>query len=369
MRALLPISLREPERRSILVRHFVHSFGRLAPMTILKGSDIDAYIRAAAPARSIALVYGADAGLVSERVEAILRVSIDPSDPFALVRLAGDELAADPARLADEAQAIPMFGGPRLVLIRAGARSFLASVENLITAAAIQCRIIIEAGDLARTAPLRVLAERSDKIAALPCYADTDRDLGALVDEEMRQAGLRLSPDARNALLPLLGSDRRASRNELRKLALYAQGQETVELDAVLAVVADASALAVDAVVDAAFQGRPREMEANLSKALAAGTSAGTLLSAALRHVAALHRMRLSVDSGTAPADAIGPQIFFRRKPTVEAALRAWSSRRLLEAYDSLAQMAARARIQPATAELLMSHSLLAICRMQRDEA
>ena len=341
-------------------------------MTILKGGEIDAYVRTATPSRAIALVYGPDAGAVGERVEGIMRASVDPADPFALTRLSGDELAADPPRLADEAQAIPMFGGARLLWVRAGGRNFMPALENLIAVSGsgpMPCRIVIEAGDLKRNAPLRSFAERSPQIAVLPCYADSARDLEALIDDEMRQAGLRISAEARGALLPLLGSDRRASRNELRKLTLYAHGDETVELDAVLAVVADASALALDAVLDAAFQGRPRDVETNLSRALAAGTAPGTLLSAALRHTAGLHMMRLAVDGGTPPADAIGPQIFFRRKPAVEAALRAWSSARLLGAYQSLAQVAARARQQPALAELLAAHSLLAISRMARERS
>ena len=75
----------------------------------------------------------------------------------------------------------------------------------------------------------------------------------------MREAKLTIAPDARAALVPLIGGDRQASRSEIRKLALYAHGKDRVELDDVLAVVADASALALDAVVDAAFAGRTAE--------------------------------------------------------------------------------------------------------------
>jgi len=46
--------------------------------------------------------------------------------------------------------------------------------------------------------------------------------------------------------------DRRASLSEIRKLALYAKGESNVTLADVLAVVADASALALDDVADAA---------------------------------------------------------------------------------------------------------------------
>ena len=74
----------------------------------------------------------------------------------------------------------------------------------------------------------------------------------------MRDAELTIAPDARAALVALLGGDRLASRSEIRKLALYAHGKDRVELADVMAVVADASALALDGVLDAAFAGKTR---------------------------------------------------------------------------------------------------------------
>ena len=98
----------------------------------------------------------------------------------------------------------------------------------MIAAPSTDCRVIIEAGDLRKTAPLRALCEKAKVAAALPCYSTTASAIWrGLIDEEMRAAKLTLAPDARAALTSLLGGDRLASRSEIRKLALYAMGQET----------------------------------------------------------------------------------------------------------------------------------------------
>jgi DNA polymerase-3 subunit delta len=269
-------------------------------MTPLKSAEAERFVAKPDPARPIVLVFGPDLGLVSERAGAIIRASIDdPSDPFALTRLEGEELAADPARLVDEARTVPLFGGRRAVWVRAGTRNIAAAVEPLLDDRAIDCRIVIEAGDLKRNAPLRSLCERAPTVAVLPCYGDTDRDLARLIDDEMRQADIAISPEARGALVPLLGGDRRASRNELRKLATYAQGAGRVDIADVIAVVADASALALDEVIDAALAGQLKPLELQLGKALAAGTSPGTIIFAAQRQLASLHKARLAVEAGT----------------------------------------------------------------------
>jgi DNA polymerase-3 subunit delta len=339
-------------------------------MVALKNTEVDSFVARPNPARPIVLVFGPDAGLVRERTEKIIQASVDdPRDPFALVRLEGDALSSEPSRLVEEVLTVPLFGGRRAVWVKAGGRNFAPAVEAVLAAPPTDCRVVIEAGDLRRTAPLRSVCEKAKAAAVIACYIDGERDLAKLVDDEMREAKLAIAPDARSALVSLIGGDRQASRSEIRKLALYAQGKDRVELDDVLAVVADASALALDAVVDAAFAGRPPDAEAQFSKAIAAGTSAGTILSGALRHVTQLHKARLALDAGERPDMALGafiPPLHFRRKSSVEAALAAWTAPRLLRAMEQLAEAALNVRRTPALAESLAQRALLAIAMERR---
>jgi DNA polymerase III subunit delta len=342
-------------------------------MVALKSGEVDAYVARPDPARPIALLHGPDAGLVSERAEALIRSAVDDvNDPFALVRLNGDELAADPARLVDEAGTVPLFGGRRAIWVRAGSRDFSAAVTALVAVPLRDCRVVIEAGDLKRGAALRNVCERAATIAVLPCYSDGERDLSRLIDDELREAGLAIAADARAILLPLLGGDRRASRSEVRKLALYARGKGTVELDDVLAAVADASALVNDAVIDAAFAGRTAEVAAQFAKARAAGTAPGRLVTTALVRVSELHRARLAIEAGTpfaAVVDEIAPRAQFRRRPATEAALRAWTAIRLERVMAELAAAAldtrrlsgsAAALAEPVVSRVLMMIAIAA---------
>jgi DNA polymerase-3 subunit delta len=335
----------------------------------LKTSEADAFVARPDPARAVVLVFGPDAGLVSERADAIVCASVDnPDDPFSLVRLDGDAIASDPARLVDEATTVPLFGGRRAIRVRAGSRNIGPAVEAVLSAPLKDCRVVIEAGDLRKSAPLRTLIERARNAAAIPCYADAERDIARLIDEEMRAADLELAPDARAALAPLLGGDRRASRAELRKLALYAGGTGRIELDDVMAVVADASALALDSLIDAAFAGNLADVEKEFSKAMVAGTSASAIIGGAIRHSERLHALTLDVASGASVSDIVGrPQsgIHFRRQDAFTKALRAWTPKRLARALAMLAQASldARKAKRPELAETIANRALLLIAR------
>jgi DNA polymerase III subunit delta len=340
-------------------------------MTALRTSDVESFLARPDPARPVVLVFGPDAGLVSERVNALIRASVDDvNDPFSLVRLDADELAANPARLVEEAQTIPLFGGRRAVWAKAGSRNIAPAVEAVLALPASECRVVIEAGDLRRNAPLRAICERAKNAAALPCYADTERDLARLIDAEMRAAELVLKPDARAMLIPLLGGDRAASRSELKKLALYARGRGEVDVDDVTAVVSDASAVALDDLVDTAFAGRPAELEAQLAKVRAAGSPVGSIFFAAQRQLAQLHRWRTAIEAG-APfsIDSLQPPLHFRRKAAVETALKQWNAARLATAMTELADAVLASRKAPALADTIAERALLSLAVRARRAA
>ncbi len=342
-------------------------------MVAVKASEADTFIARPDPARPIVLIYGPDAGLVRERAEALVRVSVDnPNDVFSLIRIDGDELTGNPYRLVEEANTIPMFGGRRALWVKAGSRNIAAAVEAVINSPSPDCRVVIEAGELRKTSPLRTLCEKARNAAAIACYADEERDVARVVDDELKKAGLTIAPDARAALLPFLGGDRQATRNELQKLALYVHGRDRIAVEDVMAVVADASAVALDNVIDAAFAGKPADVESHFAKARGEGTAPGAIVSAALRHLSSLHRMRIVVDDGgsiTGAIEGARPPIHFRRKQAIDAALRTWTASKLSDAMAALADALLQTRLQANLSETIAQRALMTLATAARKRA
>jgi len=331
----------------------------------LRGRDIDTFLARPDPGRPIILLYGPDAGLVRERADALLASAVDdPNDPFSLVRLDGDELSAEPSRLVDEAMTVPLFGGRRAIRVRAGSRSFASGIDTLADTPIKDCRIVIEAGELRAENPLRKACERAKTAVAIACYPDGERDLAKLIDDELKIANLRITADARTSLTALLGGDRQASRNELRKLTLYAHGKGEVTLDDVMAVVADASELKIDPILDGAFAGKPELVETEFAKAMVAGIYPGVIIAAAQRQAAWLHKTALAAAEGTPVStllDSGFPRLHFSRKANVETALSYFSAARLASVIEVLATAALDMRKQAALAAVIAQRTLLTI--------
>jgi len=255
---------------------------------------------------------------------------------------------------------IPLFGGRRAIRVRAGGRSFASGVETLLADPPPSCRIVIEAGELRRDAPLRAMCEKAKTAAVIACYPDGARELNKLIDDELRGANLKITPEAREELLALLGGDRQASRNEIAKLTLYALAKDEIALADVQAIMSDASALAIDPIVDGAFAGKSADVETAFSKAIAAGTSVGSIMFAAQRQAALLHKARLAVDEGQ-PADAVldrGMRLHFSRRNDVLLALRNLSAERLAQFMKMLADANFEMRLRPALADAIAQRVL-----------
>lgn len=307
-------------------------------MVAVKAGEVERVLRRLDPAIAVLLFYGPDAGLVGERARRAAEGAVaDPSDPFQLIRLDGDAIAGDPGRLADEAGTIGMFGR-RALWVRPSSRNLAPSVEAVLSLPPGDTLVVVEAGDLAKTSPLRLACERSPRALALPCYADAGRDLAALLDDAVRAAGLTLAADARALLLDNLGADRLATRAEIDKLTLYAAGRGQITAEDVEAVVSDVSSFAVDAVTDAAFLGDHPALEAGLRRLQAERVAPSTILGAALRHALALLPLLGEVERGRSPsAVAEGWRgLHFKRRPAVERQLGRWRQAGLREAIARL---------------------------------
>ena len=281
-------------------------------MSIVSSAAADGFIQRLPKEIRFFLVHGFDEGLAHERVKAIIRGRIgDDSDPMRLVRLEGDAVARDPGILADEAYAISMFGGDRAIWIDAQGRDLLPALEPLFTRPPTDCTIVIKAGQLKKGTGLRAAFESSPARAAIECYSDDSSTLEALINAEARAAGLAIAPDARAALVHMVGADRRTTRGEIMKLMLYAQGQSQITAEDVEAIVADAAPSNLDDVIDHALLGDLPAVETSVARFFHDGGDADYLMIRLVARLTLLHRLRLEMDQGR-PFEAACQALFVK---------------------------------------------------------
>ena len=252
----------------------------------------DAFLKKPDPKVRAVVIYGNDDGLIAERAAQLARtVCDDLKDPFRVVDIAGEVLKGDPARLADEFSALSLIGGRRVIRVRPAGEESVAALENLVAAGAGDALIVVEGGNLTPRSGLRTLAETEPCLAALPCYADSEEDLERLVEDAARARGFTVEEDALAWIVERLGGDRGQTRSEIDKLMLYKAGDESraITLADAAAVLGDTSAMDIDDVVGATFDGDLVTLDRALDRVFAEGGNPVQLVRALQRHADQLH--------------------------------------------------------------------------------
>ena len=339
-----------------------------------KAHEVEGWLKRPPEDVRIVLFYGPDRGLVSERARRFADwTGLSLDDPFSVVRLDAAEIDREPGRLLDEARALSMFSQRRLVWVR-GASNQKGLADQVATLAADpppDTFVLVEAGDLKKGAALRKAAEGGRGAVAIPCYADDGRALNALIDQELAAEGLRISTAARQRLVEAIGGDRLASRNEVRKLALYARGQTTVEEEDVAAIIGDASAISVDDAVDAVLKGDKDGFVHAMHKIVTSKTAVFLVLQACLRQFQLLDLMRSEMDEKRSQAGQVvatlGRHLHFRRKPVIEKALKSWDGpsirREMQKLQSAILQSRQRQSLEDSVAMQTLLSSVLQSAR------
>lgn len=272
----------------------------------------------------VVLLHGDDAGLIRDRAEALVRsVAGSLDDPFQVADLTRE--TAD--RLAEEASALSLMGGRRVVRLRDASDAVTERVRAVLAGNA-PALVVLEAPGLASRSRLRTTVEAAADGAAMACYPETGRDLEQTIRATLSEAGVSADAEALTWLAGQLGADRASTRREVEKLALYAGAGGKVDLEAAMACVGDLAGLSLDDALFAATEGDLATADRALELAIAEGAAPVGVLRAAMLHLQRLHRVRLAMtETGASAADAARsarPPVFFRRSPAFLHALGLW---------------------------------------------
>lgn len=313
------------------------------------------------------LLYGPDAGLVRERLTTATKaVAKDPADPFRVAELSPSQLKDDPAQLSDEAAALSLTGGQRVVRVLNAPDALAGLIGDFLTDPKGDALVIVTAGELNPRSPLRKLFEDEPRAAAIACYADEGQGLDALITQQLAKYKIRIQPDALALLTNRLGSDRLMIRSEVDKLALYIGDGGAITADDIQAAMGDGAEATQDELSMAVMAGNQTAAQTALERLLREGTQAVAILRSVGRHVQRLHLASGQMRQGKSAEQAIEtlrPPVFFKHKGAMAQQLRGWPPERLAQAMDMLIQAELDCKTTGMPAEAVCGRALMQITR------
>lgn len=334
-------------------------------MAVVRSSGVEAGLRRLDPSIQAILFYGFDEARIRElAISAVRRIAGSLDDPFNIQRLGEMDLAKSPGRLIDEVQSLSLLGGRRVVWVEGADSQFLKAVEPLLENRTSGNLIVAEAGNLAKSSPLRILFEASGAAWIVPVYEPSTAEAQEFLHSAFAAKGLSADQGVCALLVQSYGTDLGLLQQEVEKLSLYCLGANAATVDDVEAVCATAGEVGFDDIVDAALRGDVQRAEELLVRLGGSGQDMGQVAGACLRHIVRLQEFHLAVERGQ-PADRVvrsaRPTVFFKRVGDVLLQLRIWDLRELIGLAATLADAIRQGRTAQGLAATAGMRSMLSV--------
>ena len=328
--------------------------------------DIDNFVRRPNPAARVILIYGPDDGLMRERSNLIGKTVVeDLLDPFNVVVLSTDGLNDDPARLNDEANAMSMMGGNRLIRVENAGDKLTPLIKDYLAAPNDDALIILEGGDLGPRSSLRGLCERAKNAAALPCYVDDERNLGQIIRQILHSEGMQAEMDTVNWLAANISGNRQKVRSELEKLIVYkGADQSPVTLHEAQAICGQAGAQNFDDLVFNMGGNNPEGALKAYATLIDEGIAEIAILRAIQNHFRRLHLAKAITMEGKNADEAmkmLSPPVFFKQQNQFRGQINKWSLKMLDTILGKLAELEAQTKRTAMPGETLCAQAILSV--------
>ena len=328
--------------------------------------DIDTFLRSPPLGLVLALFYGQDNGLISERAKSLCAALVpDINDPFAVTDISGDDIASDKALLYDSAATIPAMGQKRLVRVTQASDQIAEAVKTVIENPP-EAVIVISAPDINTKSKLVKMLDSAKTGATIGCYPDQHRQIAQLARDIFSQHHIKTDNDAMTWITTHLGGDRLISRSEIEKLAIMAGENGHITLAMVTEALGDSASVAASQVISSAASGHISAMGQQFDRAMTEGIAPEAIIRAGIAYFQRLFRLSCMMDNGLNPADAVSqykPPIFFNEKPAISSQLNQWTSQKVMAALDRLGQAEKQSR-SGIHSDTAVAQALLAVCQM-----
>ncbi|WP_442680206.1 DNA polymerase III subunit delta [Sphingomonas sp. ASY06-1R] len=286
------------------------------------------------------------------------------------IDLTSSALKADPARLADEAAAISLFGGKNWIRLDPATDDAVEAVQALLEAPAAGNPVAAIAGALRKDSKLVKLVQASDAALSHLSYVPEGRNAAALAVDIGRELGLQLRNDVAVRVAAVCNGDRALISRELEKMALYVDAApdrpKPLEQDALDALGAATEEGDLSKLANAVFSGQPQQADDELARLASEGIEDIPVIRALSRRALQLAQLRGQMAEGESidrVMETAGRAIFWKEKPIIQAQLARWTPAALATALTRLAEAERHVKAPGYPGSALVEEEVMTITR------
>lgn len=316
-----------------------------------------------------ALIYGADEGQVRQLTRQMAENFMGKdAEVINRIEFESAQIEEDPARLCDELASFSLLGGKRVVVIREGSDKLESLLDDALKLRAPDNFLIIYLAEaLPAKSKLRSYFERHDQLACIACYKDEGADLAGLIRDTLKAYGIRTDQGVMEYLTRELQGDRQVVLNELEKISLYLDENQSLSLEDALLLTADSRETSLDVLCHALVANDKVQLCRLIDTLLLEGVQPVMVVRSVIRYLKRLEEVAIKRYAGASLDEAIEslrPPIFFKHKAAFRSHAARFSLGKLQDAFSELHQLELTTKREANLHRPLLSAGLLRIAAM-----
>jgi len=274
------------------------------------------------------LMYGENIGLKKDIKESIINTKTEKNEKIESLTFYENDMLGDENNFYNAVYSGSLFSNKKVITVNNGTDKITKHIEDLINKNPNNIILIINSDILQKKSKLRNLFETNKNTVCIPCYLDSERDLQAIIFDELKKNNISLSREAINLIVEKSNNDRNYLRNEIEKIKSYSLNRTKISLEDIKHLINFSGEHKSEALVNECLCGNIFQYKKILSELYTNTMNQIYLLrilSNKIQRLLNIKKMENEYQNLDGLLGAVKPAIFWKEKEIVKKQLKVWN--------------------------------------------
>ena len=278
------------------------------------------------------LLYGENNGLKKD-IKELIKITLNKKDSSTeLLSFYENDIIDNEENFYNSIYSGSLFSSKKIININSGTDKIIEQVKNIVDGFPENVFLIIFSDILEKKSKLRNFFETNNNTLCIPCYLDSDIDLKAIAETELRKNDIAVSKESINLLIEKSNSDRHNLKNEIEKIKSFAISNKKIEINEIKSIINFSGNYKSDSLINECLCGNISKYKKILSELYIDTVNYIFLiriLSNKIQRLLNFKNLESNYDSLDNLLNASKPPIFWKEKPIVKKQLTIWNRKDL----------------------------------------
>jgi DNA polymerase III subunit delta len=285
------------------------------------------------------LVYGENLGLKKDIRNFLIKEVNQKDNSVDVINFYESEILDNDENFYNFVYSGSLFSSKKIITIHNATDKLLTKISDIYEKKVEGLLLILFAEILEKKSKLRSFFEKNKKTACIACYLDNERDLGIIVQSELKKNNINLSREAINLLIEKSNSDRNNLRNEIEKIKSFALERKKIDIEEIKSLINFSGDYKSDILINECLCGNILQYKKILSELYIGSVNHVLFLRVLSSKIHRLLKIKEQED-GSNNIDALlnstKPPVFWKEQPMVKRQLLIW---RLEDLYKMISKI------------------------------